>query len=763
MHHPQRYQQPGVLPLWQYVPPPPPPDPGAERGLSSYLKIIYEQRWLIATVALLVLLAGVGYALLAPQVYEANVLIHVENDSPRESRSFLMEAGSLFSIKTTASAEAELFQSRLVISRAAEKLNLDISGEPDYLPLVGKWLTRFSQTVPAPAWVRARGYAWGGERIDIGALKVPEEFLNRELRMTLEQDGRFQIVEPKSGFAASGRVGERLVVALPAGGFELLINAISAKPGTRFILKHASRQTLIDDILKRMQVTEQGKQSGIIRAALRGEDPVQTSRVLGEIAQAYISQNGSRKTQEADSALVLLEKQLPEIKKQLDTSEARYSQFRNQNSTVDMGEEARIALQQSAALKTRKMELEQKRIDLLTRFTPEHPYVKGVDAQLADVSAESHKLAGHIKVLPLMEQELVRLSRNVKVNTELYTTQLNTMRELRLASATKTSNVRLVDMPLPPDQPVWPNRPRIIGASLLAGLMLGLVSGFLRKSLQKVVDHPDEIEQSLGVPVFAAIPYSKAEAQLPTKANPKSAQMPLLAKVAPTDPAIESLRSFRMVLQYSMSQLPGRVVLFTGTTAGSGKTFVSANLAALLGAGGKRVLLIDGDLRNGQLHRYFGCGCRPGLAEAIAGAAPVEKLIQRELLPGLEFLSAGALPEDVAAPELLMRPQLAALLAGLEAQYDMIVIDSAPLLAVSDPVILGMHASAIYVVTRAGVTTSGEVAESLKHLSQAGLSARGVLFNGVTLHNKQYDYRYRGYQRAEYLSRPPALLSGRRP
>jgi tyrosine-protein kinase Etk/Wzc len=297
-----------------------------------------------------------------------------------------------------------------------------------------------------------------------------------------------------------------------------------------------------------------------------------------------------------------------------------------------------------------------------------------------------------------------------------------------------------------------PNRARIVGISLMAGLMLGVFAAFVRKALQKAIDDPAEIEQMIGVPVFAAIPHSKMQAELLANSGPGGVHMPLLARSAPTDVAIESLRSFRTVLQYTMSRQSGKVVLITGPTAGTGKSFVSANLAALLGSGGKRVLLVDGDLRNGHLHTYFGVVRQLGLAEVLAGAKRIDNVLHREVLPSVDFLSTGALPED--SSELLMRPVLGNLLGALEAQYDVILIDSAPVLAVSDSVILGMHASAIYLLTRAGVTTAGDVSESLKQLNQAGLSANGFLFNGVPLRNRQYGYGYGRDWKVEYGTRP---------
>lgn len=737
-----QYQPTGRV-VAQQIMNPQPRDSGENAELSTYVDVIYTHRWLVAGVTFLILLIGIAYAMLARPVYEANMLIHVEEENPnKEIRNLLVQSGSMFSMKTSASAEIELLQSRLVISRAIDKLKLDVSGEPDYLPWVGRWLANYSEYMPAPNWLRERGYAWGGEQIKIGSFSVPNEFVNRKFELTLENNGRFHIAEPKSGIVATGLVGEPLSFMLPsgAGRIELLVEQVAAVPGTRFILRHSSRQLLIDEILRRLQVTEQGKQSGIIRASLKGNDAQQVNDLLSEIAKAYISQNASRKTQEADSALAFLEKQLPEMKSQLDGSETRYAKFRNQNSMVDFGEDARISLQQSAAMKTRKMELDQKRHELLTRFTAEHPFVQGVDTQLANVKAEMRQLAGHIKGLPLLEQELIRLGRDVKVNTELYTALLNTARQLRLTTVSKTSNVRLVDMPLKPEKPVSPNQLRIVIVSLMAGLITGLFSAFIRKSLKKSIDDPADIEQTLGMPVYAVIPYSKAQAELPGQAEPGPVHTPLLAYSAPTDVAIESLRTFRTVLQYNLTGLNGKIVLITGPTPGTGKSFVSANLAALLGSGGKRVLLIDGDLRNGQLHSYFGMGRQAGLSEVLAGDKRLENVIHKDVQPNVDFITTGALPDNCS--ELLMRPTLATLLAALEARYDVILIDSAPVLAVSDPIILGMHAAAIYLLIRAGMTTSADMAESVKRLNQAGLSANGFLFNGVALRGRQYNYGY---------------------
>jgi tyrosine-protein kinase Etk/Wzc len=396
------------------------------------------------------------------------------------------------------------------------------------------------------------------------------------------------------------------------------------------------------------------------------------------------------------------------------------------------------------------MELQQKRLELLTRFTPDHPLVQGIDSQLKEINGEIGSMQEHIKSLPLLEQNLVRLTREVKVNTDLYTALLNTAQQLRLITVGKVSNVRLIDAPVLPEKPVKPNRPAILALAVLGGLFLGVLVAFIKKSLFGGIDTPEQVEKVVGLPVYATIPHSKRQKELYQQVAAKQQKVPLLAKVSSTDVAIESLRSFRAALEFSMPQFKNNIVLITGATPGMGKSFVSANLAALMAASGKKVLLIDADVRNGLLHLYFGFGRQDGLSDAIAGVRKLEQVIHKGVIDNMDFISTGTLPPNPA--ELLLRPSFSMMLEQLSRAYDVVLIDAPPILAVADTLIIGAHAGAIYITTRAGVTTPGEISESMKRLAQAGLAAKGVLFNDLKTRPGRYGY---GYGYGSYRSGEP--------
>ncbi|HVL74828.1 MAG TPA: polysaccharide biosynthesis tyrosine autokinase [Noviherbaspirillum sp.] len=712
-----------------------------EAELASYFDTVWDNRWLILGIAFIVALAGVVYAMLAKPVYQATMLIHVEEEATRQPANIITDLNSMFDVKATASAEMELLQSRLVVARAIDNLRLYISARPKQFPIVGGWIAERNRGLSEPGLFGYGGYTWGAEKINVGVFNVPDAMHNREFTLVAQPDGAYRLLQQDSGIDVQARVGETAIFELPRGTIEIRVDQLEARPGAHFQLVRSSRLAMIEGVQRSLRVGEQGgRQSGVIGVQLQGGDPSVIHAILTEVGKEYVRQNTARKTEDAEKTLAYLNKQLPELKTQLEQAEAKYNAYRNQHGTIDLGEESRLSLQQSSAAKLRLMELQQRRIELLARYTTDHPAVQGVDSQLRELRSQVNSLESHIKTLPNVEQNLLRLRREVDVNTELYTALLNTQQQLRLASIGRVSNVRLVDAPMLPERPIKPNRPVIIALAILGGLFLGILAAFVRKSLSASIDTPEQLEDVAGVPVYATIPHSRKQRELYQQVNVKHQKVPLLANVSSSDIAVESLRNFRTALQFALPSFKNNIVLISGATPGMGKSFVSANLAAIMAATGKRVLLIDGDLRNGLLHLYFGFGRHDGLSDAIAGARRLDQVIHRSVIENMDFITTGTLPQHPA--ELLLRPNFGAILQELSGHYDLVLIDAPPILAVADTMIIGAHAGGIYLMTRAGVTTPGEVQESIKRLRQAGLEPNGVLLNDLKPRPGRYGYGY---------------------
>jgi tyrosine-protein kinase Etk/Wzc len=740
------------------LPGPVAPPQDDDTDLHSYLDTLQDNRGLIAAIALTVSLLGAGYAFTAKPVYESNLMIHVEEGTSNGSNNILSEMDSLFDYRSGTTAEIELLKSRLVVSRAIDNLRLYVHARPKRFPVIGSWLAKRNKDLSAPGLFGYGGYTWGAENIEVAAFNVPDGLLNKQFILTLGENGQYQLRQGEFDIELTGTVGSVLKADTANGPIELHIGTIEANPGAEFYLTRSSRLSTIQNIQGSLSVTEEGRQSGVINATLQGSSPEMVSGVLTEIGREYARQNAERKTEEANRALATLDKQLPELKKQLEQSEAELNRFRNTHGTVDLGEEAKISLQQSAAAKLRLLDLQQKRTELLGRYTENHPQVMAVNDQIRQINGEIRRAADHIKTLPLLEQDVLRLTREVKVNTELYTALANTAQQLRLITIGKGNNVRLVDMPMTPEKPVTPNRPKIIAIAVLLGLFLGVMAAFIRKALRSGIEDAAEIEKMLGMPVYATIPHSKTQEDLYEETSSNSKRLPLLARVSSNDIAIESLRTFRAALQHGMARAKNNMVLIAGPTPGMGKTFVSVNLASIMAASGKRVVLIDADLRNGHLHRYFDLGRQNGLTDCIAGARRIDQVVHKGVMDNMDFVSTGSLPSNPA--ELLLHPNLEIILKSLSSSYDVVLIDAAPILPVADTLIIGAHVGSIYVMTRSGVTTPGEISEAMKRLHQAGLAPKGVVFNDVQARPGRYGYGYRygKYRHSQYLLQGQQLI-----
>lgn len=705
----------------------------------NYASTLYGARWLIAATTALCLLAGLGYALFTRPVYRSDLLIQVE-PSVVDTRSTAGDTRPLSELKADTTSEIQVLSSRMVVSRAVETLKLYIDAAPRYVPVVGWWLAARTEGLSRPL---PGGYVHGAERIDVAMFNVPAAWQGKPFVLTMGEHGSYELTLARTWGApllsARGKVGVPLHADTARGPLDLLVRAADGAPGATFTLRRYSEIATTEWLQRSMAISERGKQSSIIGVSLDSPDPVRASQILNVVGTEYVEQNVRRRSEEADKSIRFLDEQLPQLKRQVEASESAYNTFRAQKGSVDTTQEARALLQQTADVDTRLLDLREKRRELATRYTDENRYVRAIDAQLQEATAALAAIGARTRTLPLTEQKLLELQRNLKVDTELYTNRLNARQQLALVRAGKVANVRLIDPATPPETPFMPRRGVAVVGSLLTGLMAGVVIATIRRRMVGAVQDRDEIEIATGLPVYATVPRSRLTA------DPTRAPLPLrlaghAGRAQAPDAAIESLRAIRTTLHFALNDAPNRVVLITGPTAGIGKSFVAANLATLAGASSRRVLLIDADLRNGTLHRRFHVERGPGLAEVVAGTHRLDDAIRRDVSHGLDLLATGA--RMPAPSELLLQPALAALIERVAAQYDMVVLDGPPLLPVADALVLGRMAGTVLMVARHRVTTVDEIDESTRRLAQANVAVQGVIFNDFTGTQHRYSYAY---------------------
>ncbi|MBB3179454.1 polysaccharide biosynthesis tyrosine autokinase [Variovorax sp. Sphag1AA] len=718
-----------------------------EFDIGRYVEVLQANKWLIAGVALVVFVAGFIYASLERPVYEAAMVIQVEEGG---GKGVLNEAGGLVDVKTPASAEIEILRSRMIAAKAAETANLFVVATPRYIPYIGGWLARRSTGLSNPGFLGQPGYVSGQEYIEVSRFNLPEPLQGAGFIITAKDGGRYALSGPGLNEPLSGTVGTMLKATSTKGPIELMVAKLEGKPGAEFDVQSLPELPTVIGLQNSLNVYERGKSSGIINVSRQDTDPYKLTRVLNAVGAEYVRQNIERKAAEAQKTLAFLDVQLPQFKKQLEASEDAYNRYRNQKGTIDFSQAASIAVSQSVDRETKLLEAQQRRRELEARFTSAHPLVQTLDAQIAALRSDLGEIQQRIKQLPDAQQEAVRMEREVKVNTELYQSLLNNALQLRLVKEGKVGNVRVVDEAVVPQYPIKPNRKSIIGASLALGLFLGVVAAFLRNAfVERRIRDPHEVEINSGLPVFSSIPVSSHQDAIAKRRLSGVTGVRLLAIEHPDDPAVESLRSLRTAMQFAMLESPNNRVLITGPTPGVGKSFVSANFAALMAAAGRRTLLIDADLRRGHTHQYLGLQRHGGLSELIAGSLTIQQTVHKQVVQNLDFLATGQLPPNPA--ELLVSDSFKTMLERLSEQYDLLVIDSPPVLVAADTSTVAAHTGTVLLVARADLSTMGEIKESTRRLAMSGKAATGVLLNAMnlgrrTLSASKYGrYRYTHY------------------
>jgi tyrosine-protein kinase Etk/Wzc len=727
-------------------------DDAREIDLRASWLNLWAGRYLLLGSVLVFLMLGACFIWWSTPIYQAESLLQIVPPKPTQSPDVAFNRmENLFSAPSDASTEIEIVGSNLVLGRTVEALNLDLVAKPVLLPVIGEALVRGRPDAP---------------HIALDTFTIPDNLRGAAFRIIALPGGAFEwrtplhppsvLLKPGASYPsdavlATGRPGELLEGTYGGEALKLQVKDLIAKP--RQVFKVARRPLLdaITDIRSNLEAAEKGaaqsgKPTNLLDLTYRDPNPVRAAEILNDIMNQYILQNIQRKSGEIAQTLETIQKQLPEVHARLTAAENQLNKFRAQTGSVDIPREADLALQQGANLAAQISALRQRKQDLLRTYKEGADVVTTLDAQIAKLESESASVNQKVRALPQNQQELVRLSRNVQVNTELYTALLNNIQQLQITRVAEMDNARVVDAALPGLKPVKPKKEMLMAVFAVLGLFVGVGLVLVRGAMHQTVDDHRVIETRLGLPVFVTIPHSKAQEAHYKAIRDRRPGRHLLALHEPDDLAVESLRSLRTMLNFTMGDAPNRVIMVTGPSPKIGKSFLSANFAVVLAQTGASVLVVDADMRKGNLHKYFGLGNRlGGLSEMIAGVSTLESAVHTTEVPGLHVMSSGEIPKNPT--ELLMSPGFATFIASVSAAYDFVVIDAPPLLPVTDATIIGAKVGMVLLVAKSGEHTLDELRACQSRILSAGVPLKGCVFNdlvptGLGYYDQQYLYAY---------------------
>lgn len=692
---------------------------------------------LIALCVILSIVAALLYLRVTPDTYRVDALVQVE-ESKGTSAALLGDLSNMIEQKQPAQAEIEILKSRLVLGDVIDRLNLDIQVAGTENSLFDRLLNPHDYRTEYST--RSVLFRDGDQAFDIRQFDIPQAYYDKTLELQFKEQ-QFSLTDPRTGQVVfSGLLNRNNQATRPEGTWKVAIFS-QDQFQDRYLISKQSLPAAANRLLENYSVAEKGKMTGILGLNYEGQDKAHITQVLNAILQAYRQQNVERRSAETAQTLKFLEDQLPELRQQLDVAEREFNQFRQQSNTVDVTKESELYLTQSIALETQKAELEQSVAEASAKYTSEHPVMQQMEAQLAAINSRIAELNGTLKQLPDLQRRYLQLYREVEVKQQLYTALLNSYQQLRIAKAGEIGNVRIVDTAVEPLKPIAPKKLQILILSIFLGGFLGTLIALLRNMMRSGIKDAAQIENELDIPVYATVPRSAIQ-ESRVKLLKKKKTIPILAVKDSDDIAVESIRSIRTTIHFSLTEAKNNIIAISGPAPEVGKSFIAANLGAILAQGGKRVLVMDGDMRRGYLHKYFNQDTAPGLSELLLGTHTLEQVIKADSYEGLYFISRGKNPSNPA--ELLGSQKFQALLSELSAQFDHILIDTPPALAVTDGVIIAQAAGVNLLVVRHAKTQMKELELTINRFEQAKVKVNGVILNDVQRGSGGYGYGY-GY------------------
>ncbi|ENK2109175.1 polysaccharide biosynthesis tyrosine autokinase [Vibrio alginolyticus] len=706
-----------------------------EIDLGKLFGIILDAKWLILCTVVLFSIIGVGVAMLSTPIYKTDALIQIESKSSGGISAMVGDMGELFSAESSATTEIEIIKSRMILGGTVDKFNLTTVVSPNYMPIIGKGLARLQ-----------------GEQISLSVSRFNAPSYAVGVPLTLEvidsEKQTFRLLEDDNNVILEGKVGE----LLEKNGYQFLATELVAQTGDSFTVSKISKLDAINKLQENLSISERGKQTGIISLSFSGEDRAKIQDILNDISQNYFLQNVQRNSAEAEQSLEFLKGHLPDIKTKLTASEDVLNRFRQENESIDLGLEAQSTLKVMVELEAQLNELTFKESEISQRFTQDHPAYKSLLDKRETLLKEKERLNKQVQKLPKTQREVLRMTRDVEVNQQIYIQLLNKVQELNIIKAGTVGNVRILDNAQSFSKPIKPKKALIVVLATLLGGMAGVAFVLIRAAFHRGVETPDQIEQ-IGMPVYASVPKSIQQLEFANKLKRNKGsnnELVLLAEANPADLSIEALRSLRTSLHFAMMEAKNNVLMISGPAPSIGKTFVSTNFAAVAAKTGQKVLLIDADMRKGYLQQCFGLRWDNGLSDYLSGKTSLSNIIKSTSIDNLDVVTRGQVPPNPS--ELLMHPRFKSFVDEMSAQYDLVIIDTPPVLAVTDPSIVGALAGTTLMVARFDQTTLKEIEVAQGRFEQSGVEVKGVILNAVEKKaSNSYGYGY-GYYNYAYKS-----------
>jgi len=498
------------------------------------------------------------------------------------------------------------------------------------------------------------------------------------------------------------------------------------------------RHQMIMEALQRSVSLSSVSSSKLMKLSYESTSPEMAAKVVNTVAEIYIRDNLEYRVKMAHQATAWMRERATALKKQLNQSEARLQSFIERKGLVNIGAGvASLTSQELTALTDRSMAARATVSELSQRYGAKHPKLIAAKSELARAVTALLRGKSKIRTLGRQDVKLKALQHEVESTRKLYEAFVNRLRETDQSSMLITEAARIIDPAVVPLYPIKPARKKIVIAAFALTLAAGIGLIILLDMLDSTIHSIKQVETKLGMPMLGLLPLLKfkskqsAAERLNAMANGNHHQF------------TEAIRTIRTGIMLSAIDNPHKVILVTSALPGEGKSTVAANLAIAMGKL-ERVLLLDADLRRPTVGKHFGMNTKEkGLSELVSGAATFKDCLERNEEYNIDVMHAGIIPPNPL--ELLASNRFKAVLKSMENHYDRIIIDSTPVQAVSDVLVMSQYAKGVVYVVKADITPERVIKNCLKRLREVNAPIIGVVLNQVDI-KKSVRYGHDGYE-----------------
>lgn len=682
-----------------------------ELHLKDYIKIIKKRRRFVFTFFVVVFVIGLVATLATTPIYKATASLLIEKNE---------RGGSLmpnFGLVMSYDPDFVETQYQLIKSTAVARKVVDLLAQD---PTFNKY---YGKTLKATTGTKDTNYDEVAKAVRGGIVVTP-------IKNTKIVDVSFMAETPELAEIIANTIAKAYIEVL----LELSMSS------SQYTLEWMSKKA--EEEKEKLEKSERALQQ-----YMKGQNFVAVEDKVAVVPQ---------KLAEINSQLIKAETKRKE-------AESLYNKVRGVSDNLDEAETiSAVASDMTVqSLRQQILKAEQNTMELSQKYGAKHPAMARANEDLKVLKAKREKEIRRVIETIKKEYEIARsnesgargmlastnaealavndklieykvLSRDVETNRQLYDALIKKIKEQSIIEQVRSANVLLVEKAEKSDTPVTPRTARNLFVALIMGLIGGIGMAFFVEYLDQTIKNPEEAETKLGISVLGMIPLIE------------TTEYPIekLVEKQPLSPFTENYKAIRTALLLSAADQPPKRILITSAQPGEGKTVTAINLATAIAQSEYKVLLIDADLRKPRIHKALGLHNTKGLSTYLAGASDME-IIQPGPVPNLSVIPSGPVPPNPS--ELLSSNRLNFMIRALSEEYDILIFDSAPLLSVTDALILSKVLDGTVIVAKAGKTVYDDVKRALKSLSDLNAHTLGVVINAFDTKKNEYYYRYYNY------------------